>query len=418
MTVRLPAILGLLLASAACGSTASERLDGGTAPADAVASADAGALPADDAAAPLEDARAPADDAAVPADDAATGPDAAPSAPDATASAPDAGDRWAAVHARVEAAVRADNIAGLGLAIYDAQDRPVFRRIYGDFAFDRVVAVASASKVVAGMVILDLVARGTLSLDDTTGQVLGWTGPNAAITLRHLLSFTSGLPRNATCNNNPRVTLAECVDDIAQTTLVAPPGTRFDYGSTHLAVAGRMAEVRAGRTWNALFRGTLADPLGLPAEVQYYTAPRQAAGTTNPLVAGGLRASMDSYAPLLSVLFHRGDLASLDVATPALFDEAAREPYPTATIGSSPMASVGQPYRYGLACWLECATPGQGCATVSSPGAFGWTPWVDREHGYYAILGMELSGVEGGVVAFSVDLAQALKPDIEAALGP
>lgn len=418
MTVRLPAILGLLLASAACGSTPSERLDAGAPAPDAMTAMDLGVSPADDAAASPDDATPAADNASAPADDAMPRPDAPATTPDAGLGTPDAGDRWAAVHARVEAAVRANNVPGLGLVIYDAQDRPVFRRIYGDFAFDRVVAVASASKVVAGMVILDLVARGTLSLDDTTGQVLGWTGPNAAITLRQLLSFTSGLPRNATCNNNPRVTLAECVDDIAQTTLVAPPGTRFDYGSTHLAVAGRMAEVRSGRSWNVLFRGTLADPLGLPAEVQYYTAPRQAAGTTNPLVAGGLRASMDSYAPLLSVLFHRGDLASLDVATPALFDEAAREPYPTATIGSSPMASVGQPYHYGLACWLECATPGQGCATVSSPGAFGWTPWADREHGYYAILGMELSGVEGGVVAFSVDLAQALKPDIEAALGP
>ncbi|ADO71673.1 hypothetical protein [Stigmatella aurantiaca] len=47
-----------------------------------------------------------------------------------------------------------------------------------------------------------------------------------------------------------------------------------------------------------------------------------------------------------------------------------------------------------------------GCSSISSPGAFGWTPWVDRDAGYYAILGMQLSSGDatGGVVAFSVDL--------------
>ncbi len=364
-------------------------------------------------------------DAGIAAPDAATLVDGG-ALPDATAST-DSGaveadggerDRWQRVDRIVRQAVASEQISGLGLAVYDANDQLVFQQVYGDFAPDRQVAVASASKLPAAMVLLDLVAGGALALDDTTGAVLGWTGPAAAITLRHLLSFTSGLPPNALCTNNRRITLAECVDTIATSTLAAAPGTRFDYGGTHLTVAARMAEVRAGRTWNELFRAHLADPLGLPADVVYYTNPRNSAGTTNPLVGGGLRASMDDYARILALAFHRGRFDGVTVATRALFDEQSREPFPAAVIGNSPMMSVGQPYRYGLGCWLECATPAAGCDVISSPGAFGWTPWLDRDSGYYAILGMELSGVDGGVVAFSVNLEQTLKPEIIRALRP
>jgi hypothetical protein len=116
------------------------------------------------------------------------------------------------------------------------------------------------------------------------------------------------------------------------------------------------------------------------------------------------------------VAFHRGQTADLTIGTPRLFDAAAREPYPDVEIGDSPMEALRLPFRYGLTSWLECETPEEGCSTISSPGANGFTPWVDREHGYYAILGMELSDTEGAVVNFSVDLQQRLQPLIRRAL--
>jgi CubicO group peptidase (beta-lactamase class C family) len=278
------------------------------------------------------------------------------------------------------------------------------------------VAVASASKMIAGLVLFDAVRRGELSLDSTTGQVLGWTGANATITLRHLLSFTSGLDRAALCTANPLITLATCVERIRDAAVVAPPGTRFDYGSTHLHVAARMAEAAAGKTWTQLFDDTLRVPLGLPADVAFFTAPKQATGKLNPLIAGGLRASVNEYAPMLALVFHRGAGASLTVGTPALFDAQAREPFPDAVIGESPVADIGLSARYGLTAWLMCETPAQGCGSISSPGAFGFTPWLDRAAGYYAILGMELprDTADSGVVDFAVKLQQELAPLIAA----
>ena len=76
---------------------------------------------------------------------------------------------------------------------------------------------------------------------------------------------------------------------ISQQPLVAAPGTRFDYGSTHLHVAARMAEVVTGQSWANIFAAQLKTPLGLTSpDLAWYTAPRQAMGTTNPLIAGGI----------------------------------------------------------------------------------------------------------------------------------
>lgn len=337
------------------------------------------------------------------------GPDAAPDA---------AGPDWSALDAAVAAALAANGNTPAGIIIFDAQDRELHRATWHGFAIDQRVAIASASKLVSGLVLFDVVRTGELTLDSTTGQVLGWTGPKAAITLRHLLSFTSGLPRDHACISQAGVTLAACVDALAAEAPVAAPGARYDYGSTHLHVAARMAEVATGRSWAQLFRERLAGPLALPAEVAYFTYPRQSLGTQNPLIAGGLRASMAEYAPMLRLVFHRGASATLTVGTAATFAAQASEPYPGAVIGVSPAAGHGLPWHYGLTAWLECPPPASDCPRLSSAGAFGFTPWLDREHGYYAILGMQLdtTGADG-IANFALDLEQIVQPLILAQLG-
>jgi CubicO group peptidase (beta-lactamase class C family) len=324
-------------------------------------------------------------------------------------------DRWAVVDSVTRAMITANPSYGqLTVSVYDDRDARVYERSYGGFSPTANIAVASASKLVAGTLLLELVGRGELSLASTTGQVLGWTGQAGTISLRHLLSFTSGLPPEAACTFNALSTLEACVATIAQQPLVAAPGTRYDYGSTHLHVAARMAEVVTGRTWRQLFRERLANPLGLPADVEFYTFPNTALGLANPLVAGGLRASARDYARLLGLVYHKGRLGNVTVGTPALFDEQAREPYPAVTIGSSPALRQGWSFRYGLTAWLQCATPASGCAVISSPGAFGFTPWLDREAGYYATIAME-EGIGSGA-AFGTALAVLLEPHIRTAL--
>jgi serine-type D-Ala-D-Ala carboxypeptidase/endopeptidase len=224
------------------------------------------------------------------------------------------------------------------------------------------------------------------------------------------------MEREAPCTVLPNIALADCVAAISQMALVATPGTRFDYGSTHLHVAARMAEVVTGAAWNDIFTAQIKTPLGLGADLAFYTAPRQGIGTTNPLIAGGLRATMNEYARLLALDFNRGVHQGNRLISDALFSAQATEPYPNAVIGLSPFANAGLGFHYGLTAWLECPPPAVNCTVLSSPGAFGFTPWFDRAGGYYAIVAMEVTESQSGIVAFSVQLAQDLKPLIRAAL--
>lgn len=326
-------------------------------------------------------------------------------------------DPFAAVDRAANTAFAAQGISGMGLAIYDANGVKRFERYYGSFSGDQRIAVASASKMVAGLVILRLVDQGYLSLDSTTGEVLGWSGPQGDITLRQLLSFTSGLQPNVPCTYALLTTLESCVELISQWPLEAEPGTRFDYGNSHLHVAARMAEVAAGAAWADLFATQIKSPLQLTSpDLQWYSAPRQALGTANPMIAGGLRATMNEYARLLALDFARGVHEGNRLIADAWFTAQATEPYPDATIGNSPFAAIDLDFHYGLTAWLECPPPASSCAVLSSPGAFGFTPWFDRNEGYYAILGMEVSESQSGIVEFSVRLAQELKPLIAEAL--
>jgi CubicO group peptidase (beta-lactamase class C family) len=325
-------------------------------------------------------------------------------------SAPD--DSFAAVDAAARAAFESQAIDGMGLAIYDSAGTKVFEQMYGDFAPDRRVAIASASKLVSGVTLFRLIDQGYLTLDSTTGEVLGWSGDNAAVTLRHLLSFTSGLAPEHGCTYRPDISLAQCVELIAALPLEAAPGTRFDYGSTHLAVAGRMAEVVTGRAWNDVFAAQTLDLLDLPADLYYYANPLAETGQGNPLLAGGLKVSMNDYEPILRFVFDKGVWLGSSRVAPSLFDAQAIAPFPEAEIGRTPARPAS--LRYGLTAWLECSTPATGCDTLSSPGAFGFVPWLDRAKGYYAILGMQVpNDVARG---FAVALHQELRPLIEQAL--
>ncbi len=331
-------------------------------------------------------------------------------------------NRWAAVDALfTERVTSRDGGSGaMGLVVFDRQGQKVFEKYLGPINGESRIAVASASKLVSAMVLFEVIRRGQLTLDSTTGQVLGWTGPKAAITLRQLLSFTSGLPPINLCTSNPLTTLAACVEVLSRVTLDAPPGTRYDYGSTHMHVAARMAEVVTGKTWAQLFDEVARQPLGLSSEAEYFCAPLQRAGRLNPLIAGGLVLTPNEYAKLLLVNAGRGTFGTTVIGNAALYDEQGKEPFPSATIGLTPVGALGLPFRYGLGAWLECATPATGCAVISSPGAFGFTPWVDREAGYAAMLVTQemRSSAESGVVGFSVALEQALQPLLRTAVRP
>jgi hypothetical protein len=69
-------------------------------------------------------------------------------------------DSFAAVDAAIRDAYASNPVDGMGLAIYNHDGVKVFERTYGNFSADRRVAIASASKLVSGVVLFRLIDQG------------------------------------------------------------------------------------------------------------------------------------------------------------------------------------------------------------------------------------------------------------------
>lgn len=314
-------------------------------------------------------------------------------------------------------------VTGMTLWVVDHQGERLIDETVGDFAPQRRVAVASASKLVSALVVLRTLDQTDLDLDtplgvafagetDALGNPLVVPDPLDAVTLDELGGFVSGLPGDVGCTFLPGSSLDACVDSIVALPLEGPPGLTFDYGSTHQHLLGRAVELATGGSWSDAFDDLKAD-LGLTdPDLRYVTLPQQAIGGDNPLIAGGLRASVAEYAMFLEPVLQQGISNFNRVVQSDGIERLYENRYPDATMLTWPMNEYGFDFRYGFGTWLECKGPVSQCSVLSSPGAFGFTPWVDQGSGYFAILGMESEGVGGA--GFAVPLAQTLKPPIEA----
>jgi CubicO group peptidase (beta-lactamase class C family) len=260
-----------------------------------------------------------------------------------------------------------------------------------------VLPIASASKWLSAGAFMTLVDSGLVSLDDRVSLYLPlFTGPKGDITIRQLWSHTSGLPGNTPYATDGTLTLALCVDSIAlRTPLVRVPGTAFIYGQTSMQVAGRIAEVVSGQSWESFFQSRIAAPLGMH-QTSYGSG-------ANPLIAGGARASALDYARYVAMIEQGGTLGGASVLSPASIALMQRDQTAGAAIVASPYGELPglEGTRYGLGEWLNLKDPFSDRAfVVSSTGAFGFTPWVSACNGTSGVIAT-LGDVPTSVGAFS-----------------
>ena len=259
---------------------------------------------------------------------------------------------------------------------------------------------ASAGKWVAAAVVLRLVQEGRLSLDDTPQQYLGdaWgaTAQDARrnVTLRQLLSFTSGAPTSAAraqCDAadaaGPAVDapslLRRCVLAIADAapTLfgTAPPGSTFNYEGFNLEVAGAMAEAATNTSWQQLFTETIQRRMC--AAARYLSVPP---AVTLPLKNGLLLISPRDYATFLRAILlpdSAGGLLSAALQAQMFSRNNTERAAQNSTLEPQIGADLGvQDWRYGLGVWLE------GDDIASCIGFTGIYPRANLSSGAYAVL--------------------------------
>ncbi|MFN2456540.1 MAG: serine hydrolase domain-containing protein, partial [Pyrinomonadaceae bacterium] len=114
-----------------------------------------------------------------------------------------------------------------------------------------------------------LVEEGKLSLDDSISKHLPGT-PEAwsAITVRHLLTHTSGI-RNYTglvgFELTERLKRDEFIKRIGAHPLAFEPGSAHSYGNTNYNLLGHIIEAASGRTYWEFMRERIFRPLGMSA---------------------------------------------------------------------------------------------------------------------------------------------------------
>ncbi len=294
---------------------------------------------------------------------------------------------------------------------------------------ETLYGIGSVSKVFTATLAVLMEEEGDLSLDDLVAD--WWPSdspmPGAGeITLRHLLSHTSGLPRSSPTRRNlaidgplnPGIALPMSREALREGLRMAElqnsTGETWDYSNFGVNIAGHVLECVSEQDFESLLRKRLLQPLGMDSTVihrsdederryaAHYWVIDPERKERPPWVfgevaaAGGISCTIGDLTRF--VAYHCGSGDSL----PTTVRERMREPIIAANIGPDGMQCIGW-FRYRL------ASP-NGPRTVYTHGGEidGHSAEIlcDPEHG----LGLAVMVNLGGSTA--PDLGKALLPQL------
>lgn len=135
----------------------------------------------------------------------------------------------------------------------------------GDVTAQTPMSIGSVAKSFTAFAVLQLVDRGDVDLDDPiTDYLPGFSIRSAdpsAITVRMLLSHTSGLPNPLI--TEPTGSLRDDVADIADLDADAQPGTTYGYSNLNYRTLARLVEVESGQGFDTYLHDEVFAPLGM-----------------------------------------------------------------------------------------------------------------------------------------------------------
>lgn len=227
---------------------------------------------------------------------------------------------------------------------------------------DTVVWIASMTKAITATCAMQLVERGTLPLDTDMARTLPELGrvqvltgfdadgtprlraPKRAITLRHLLTHTSGFAYdmwNAGITRYMEVTgtpgIISCQNAALATPLVSDPGETWEYGIS-IDWVGKLVEAVSGQTLARYMQDNIFAPLGMSdtgfkiGEAQRSRLARIHVRTPDGLVAtdteipqepefhmggGGLYATVGDYLKFAQMILHGGTFNGARILQPS-----------------------------------------------------------------------------------------------------
>ena len=302
------------------------------------------------------------------------------------------------------------------------------------FSPNTAVETASTSKWPMAMMFTGLVHDGTIaSLDDFASDYVSWWSKDTTcgnvskcdakgnITIRHLLSFTSGFDTgevpgggggdadNATkCLMNSMYDYEQCAKEIySNLNLTGSPGNTFAYNSIHLQLMGAIAlHATKLKSVQDIFQKYYVIPYGM-------NETSCGGGDPNPELAVCLLTTQRDYAKFLHAQLTGSVLGEELVAQ-------SEKNYTPFLVNDTVFTIYGV-YSFGH--WLECYDSVYGftaaCADAAvhaDPGAFGFYPLIDRKNGYFMQIVAYETGKDYPLSGIPEYLRLAAKPLVDAVM--
>jgi len=182
------------------------------------------------------------------------------------------------------------------------------------------------------------------------------------------LNFRSGYTSFSTCL--PGQTVDSCVAYLNNGVHSDATDGQFDYGGGHMQKHASLEGLGA------------LDNAGLAAEVRAQIGTDVGLAYSQPQPAGGGVSSAEDYAPYLRKLL----AGSLRMASVLGTNPVCTNPT-TCPVGQAVYTPIptNESWHYSIGHWVE-DDPVVGDGAFSSPGAFGFYPWVDASKTWYGVL--------------------------------
>ncbi len=156
-----------------------------------------------------------------------------------------------------------------GAVIYVRDSKTVFTRPFGDAkSVDVAFLLGSISKPIVIAALMTLYEKGLFALEDPVKKFIPQfeTGGRDRVTIKHLLTHTSGLPDQLPQNAQLRqshASLNEFVEGTFQVPLGFEPGTRYEYSSMGIMLAAEIAQRLSGVEIKKFVAQSILEPLGM-----------------------------------------------------------------------------------------------------------------------------------------------------------
>lgn len=153
---------------------------------------------------------------------------------------------------------------------------------------DSIFWIASMTKPITGAAILMLQDEGKLSVDDPVskyvpelGKLKTPSGAPANLTLKHLMTHTSGLAEATAEESRVARTLSDLIPAYANKPMQFEPGSKWQYCQSGINTLGRIIEVVSGLPYEKFLDQRLFKPLGMK-DTTFYVRNKQLARLVAP----------------------------------------------------------------------------------------------------------------------------------------